>query len=184
MVDFYLGSGTVDDRVYPRGQGFGPADPDALQFYGYHTGYDAQNPEGTSLTAAWPGLVETSRWSDSIGDNVSVIAGHQFEGLFMEAGFSYAYAHMSSLSVESGVGVIANQLIGLSGHEGTMVVGQPGDHNHLSIANENYGRNQYLTDVLQLGDSSSFDKGRWTWPVDRSKRFYDPRFAYENWFRR
>jgi len=184
MVDFYLGSGTVDDRVYPRGQGFGAADPEARQFYAYHTGYDARNPAGTSLTAAWPGMVETSEWSDSIGDNVSVMAGYQFEGLFMEAGFSYAYAHMSSLSVESSAGVIANQLMGLSGHEGTMVVGQPGDHNHLTISNENYGQNRYLSDVLGLGDSSSFDNGMWTWPVDRSRRFYDPRFVYEDWFRR
>jgi murein DD-endopeptidase MepM/ murein hydrolase activator NlpD len=112
------------------------------------------------------------------------MAGYQYEGLFMEAGFSYGYAHMNSLSVKAGEkGVIANQLLGLSGDTGTMVVPLGADHLHFGISNDNYGSNRYLSDVLGLDDSTSFNNGNWKWK-DTNKRFYNPLTVYERWIRR
>jgi murein DD-endopeptidase MepM/ murein hydrolase activator NlpD len=185
MIDFYLGSGTVDARYYQPSQFFGIPTAETADLYDYHVGIDIPNPNGTPLMAPWTGLVEQSVWSDEVGNTVSVIAGYKFEDQFMSAGFSYGNAHMSRRDVSSGW-VALNRILGLSGHTGTMVVGNPGDHNHFTIYNLNYGRNRYLSDVLGLGDSSSFrnPNGRaWQWPYNNSRRFYDPADAYAEWFR-
>ncbi|MEO0250120.1 MAG: hypothetical protein ABIN58_11475 [candidate division WOR-3 bacterium] len=105
---------------------------------------------------------------------------------FLSAGFSYGNVHMKQREVSSG-SIALHQLLGLSGNTGSLVEGETGYLNHLTIYDLNYGRNRYLSDVLGLGDSGSFlkaDGTAWSWPHNPSRRFYDPADVYADWFRR
>jgi murein DD-endopeptidase MepM/ murein hydrolase activator NlpD len=188
LIDFYLGSGRVDEQQVNIRQFFGIPDAQTAGFYPYHTGIDAENPELTELLAAWSGRVERSNWSDAIGNAIDVVAGYSFEGDFLSAGFSFGIAHLADRFATLGQSVDFNTLLGHSGNTGTLVIGQNGGyHDHFTVFSSDYGHNRYLSDILGLGDSSGWpnsDGTAWTYPYEpHDRRFYDPRRVYEEWFR-
>jgi murein DD-endopeptidase MepM/ murein hydrolase activator NlpD len=188
LIDFYLGSGSVDVEQVGISQRFGVPEESTADLYSYHTGIDAVNAPLTELLAAWSGRVERSDWSDSIGNAIDVMAGYSFEGEFMSAGFSFGVAHLADRNATLGQSVASNTLIGRSGNTGTLVRGQnDGYHNHFTIFNSDYGHNRFLSDILGFIDSSGWrnsDGTPWTYPHQPfDRRFYDPRRAYQQWFR-
>jgi len=189
LIDFYLGSGTVDAQQVDLSQLFGLADASTRSLYQYHTGIDSINGPLTELLAAWSGRVEKSSWSDSIGNVVDVQAGYSFEGDFLSAGFSYGNAHLMDRIASEGQLVDLGTLLGYSGNTGSQVVGQNGGyHNHFTIFDSGYGTNQYLSSILGLGDSNiwlNMDGTPWTYQYEpHDRRFYDPERIYTAWFRK
>jgi murein DD-endopeptidase MepM/ murein hydrolase activator NlpD len=189
LIDFYLGSGTVDAQQVDLSQLFGLADASTQNLYQFHTGIDSINGPLTELLAAWSGRVERSSWSDLIGNVVDVRAGYSFEGDFLSAGFSYGNAHLMDRIASEGQLVDFGALLGHSGNTGSQVVGQNGGyHNHFTIFDPGYGMNRYLSSILGLGDSSAWlNTGGTSWtyqyePHDR--RYYDPERIYTAWFRK
>ncbi|MCX7038347.1 MAG: M23 family metallopeptidase [Spirochaetes bacterium] len=189
LIDFYLGSGKVDEQQVDISQLFGLADATTQDLYQYHTGIDSLNGPWTELLAAWSGRVERSSWSDSIGNVVEVIGGYPFEGNFLSAGFSYGNAHLMDRIASEGQLVDWGALLGRSGNTGSQVIGQNGGyHNHFTIYDSGYGTNRYLSSMLGLGDSSVWTNAAgsaWTYQYEpHDRRYYNPEQAYTAWFRK
>jgi len=188
MVNFYLGSGSIDDKAYYISQKFGPASEDTRKFYEMHTGIDAANPEGTPLTAPWSGKVDVADRSDNVGNMLEVKAGYMFEDKKMSAGFAYGSMHMQGLSIENKELLSVNSPLGYSGNTGSMVTGKGGGyHNHFTIFDNGYGNNRYLSEVLKIEKNSSswvVNGEQWKWKNDAERRFYDPKDIYNKWFRK
>lgn len=88
-----------------------------------HRGLDVAAPNGTNVTAAYPGKVISATNGNGFGNHV--IIEHTYKG----ATYRSLYAHLSSISVTLNSTVTKGQLIGKSGDTGT-----PGSfHLHFSI---------------------------------------------------
>lgn len=93
---------------------------------GIHKGVDFPVPHGTSVVAAWSGVVQSVSWGSAFGIHV-VIDHDDLPG--GQPGLWAGYAHLSRSLVRAGQRVAAGELIGRSGATGNVT----GDHLHFEV---------------------------------------------------
>lgn len=86
----------------------------------FHTGLDLAAAKGTRISAAWPGTVEETGWSDIYGNYALVSHG---------GGLATFYAHCDSVVVKEGMRLRQGELIGYVGETGWAT----GSHLHWEI---------------------------------------------------
>lgn len=96
-----------------------------LRYYRQHTGTDLGAPSGTTIRAAWPGMVTYSGLLGSYGNVVMISHGADSKGRQVVT----LYAHASSLLVKVGQRVEAGESIARVGRTGLAT----GPHLHLEV---------------------------------------------------
>ncbi len=91
----------------------------------FHEGIDIANKKGTLVHATADGVISSTKYSGSFGNNVLI--SHKY-------GFSTRYAHLSKILVDKGQKVKKGEVIGLMGSTGRST----GTHLHYEV--RRYGR--------------------------------------------
>jgi murein DD-endopeptidase MepM/ murein hydrolase activator NlpD len=161
-INQYYGPVKLENGEYPNG-------------YPYHVGLDIDMTKGERILAGFSGVVSSAGFDEKYGNTMTAEHMFRLENTLINAWFSTRSAHMSSLSVSSGMNIDYSDQVGLAGRTGHST----GTHNHWEIYQPaRYPINLFFTQGLRM-PYSTFNS---QYQVSNVLR-YDPRNVYNYWLR-